>query len=258
MVQLRGGDVAGAQATTARIRDAGAAGEVQRQIVVTRIASGALNAARELALRIKDDFYQARALGDVAAADARAGNAGAAEALARRSRKSQRPEIYGRIALAKAEAGDLNGAITTLPKIDDELERAILQREGPPCVRSAGDRTQAQRLFTDAVSTLDAAQDRNHRKAITWSQLARIQWLAGEATGATQCLRHAIVHVGDMPLDSSAMKRSMRSRAIRRTWVRGMRHSSPQPDFRSGDAGLADPRRGGIAVRFAGGQCAHA
>ena len=118
MVQLRGGDVAGAQATTARIRDAGAAGEVQRQIVVTRIASGALSAARELALQIKDGFCQAQALGDVAAAEVRAGNAGAAEALARRSRKSQRPEIYGRIALAKAEAGDLNGAITALPKIE--------------------------------------------------------------------------------------------------------------------------------------------
>lgn len=198
-LQVRGRNIAAAQATATQIRDASAAGDVWRQIVVAQIAAGSLTSARETVRRINDGFYQALASGDVAVADVRAGNVERAHATAAKVRKSHRAQVYGRIALARVDTGDVSGTLETLAKIDDELYRALVQGRIAAQRAAVGDSAEAQQLFAAALSSIDAVRDRGHRKAVTLSQLARIQAASGDEAGARECLRRAIAAAASMP-----------------------------------------------------------
>ena len=43
-----------------------------------------------------------------------------------RVRRADRGQVVGRIALARADKGDINGAVETLQKIDDDLYRSAM------------------------------------------------------------------------------------------------------------------------------------
>lgn len=191
-IQLRGGYLADAQATALRIRNAGTAGEALRQIVVFQIAMGATTSARETVRRIDDDFYQALASGDLAVIDVRNGDIDSANAMAAHVRKAHRSQVYGRIALARVDLGDVPGAMQSLAKIDDELYRALVQGRIAAQRAAAGDSAQSQQLFSSALSLMNGVRDSDHRKALSLSQLARIQAVGGDVAGARECLRRAI------------------------------------------------------------------
>ena len=77
---------------------------------------------------IDDPFYQALAAGDIAVAEVRDGPQRARRCDGRRAvRRADRAQVYGRIALARADKGDASGAVETLQKIDDDLHRAAMQ-----------------------------------------------------------------------------------------------------------------------------------
>ena len=78
-VQLRAGNVAGAQQTAATIREREAKSEILRQIVAISAARGELARARDMLRDIDDPFYQALAAGDIAVAEVRAGRNDRAE-----------------------------------------------------------------------------------------------------------------------------------------------------------------------------------
>lgn len=197
-IQLRGGYLADAQATALRIRNAGAAGEAWRQIVVFQIAMGATTSARETVRRIDDDFYRALAAGDLAVIDVHNGDIDRANAMAARVRRAHRSQVYGRIALARVDTGDVRGAVLTLAKIDDELYRALVQGRIAAQRTAAGDNAEAQQLFASALKLMDGVRDSSHRKALSLSQLARIQAVSGDIPGAQECLRRAITASGAM------------------------------------------------------------
>lgn len=190
--QLRGGYLADAQATAFRIRNDGAAGEALRQIVVFQIAMGATTSARETVSRIDDGFFRAVASGDLAVIDVRNGDIDSAYALASRTRRAHRSQVYGRIALARIDTGDVRGAMVTLAKIDDELYRGLVQGRIAAQRAAAGNDAEAQQLFASALNLMDGVRDRRHRKALSLSQLARIRAVSGDIPGARECLRRAI------------------------------------------------------------------
>ncbi|HKE96614.1 MAG TPA: hypothetical protein VKB34_20055, partial [Povalibacter sp.] len=217
LLQLRGGNLQAARNTVARITDSEAAGPVQRQIVMAQIGAGSLSAARATALSIDENFSQALALGDVAAVDVRTGNVAAANALAGAARKAYRGQVYGRTALARVDAGDLNGALATLAKIDDPLDRALLRARIGGQRAAAGDSAQAKQLFADAVTGVQQSRDRDHGKALAWARLARVEFNAGELSGARECLRQAIAAVAAVP---AGPQRNETLDAIARTQAR--------------------------------------
>lgn len=200
-IQLRGGYLADAQATALRIRNASAAGEALRQIVVVQIAMGATTSARETVRRIDDGFYQALASGDLAVVDIHNGDIDQANAMAAHARRAHRSQVYGRIALARVDTGDVRGAMMTLKKIDDELYRALVQGRIAAQRAAAGDSAEARQLFSSALTLMDSVRDRRHRKALSLSQLARIQAVSGDAAGARECLQRAIAASGAMTND---------------------------------------------------------
>jgi tetratricopeptide (TPR) repeat protein len=191
-MQLRGGNLTAAQATAAKIRNDASQSEVLRQIVAVQAASDALPSARETLRRIDDAFYLAYALGDVAVAEVRHGNIKAAEALAVRARRNYRSLVYGRIALARVDAGDVRGGLDTLARIDDPLYRAVVQGRVASARAAAGNTAEAQQLFAAALSALEAVPDESHRKAVTFSQLARMQATSGDRSGARETLQRAL------------------------------------------------------------------
>lgn len=197
-IQLRGGYLADAQMTALRIRNAAAAGEALRQIVVFQIAMGATTSARETVGRIDDGFYRALASGDLAVIDVHNGDIDSANAMATRTRKAHRSQVYGRIALARVDKGDVSGAMATLAKIDDELYRALVQGRIAAQRAAAGGGAEARQLFASALNLMDGVRDRDHRKALSLSQLARIQAVSGDISGAQECLRRAIAASGAM------------------------------------------------------------
>src|SRR5262249_17845131 len=115
--QLRAGRLAQAQAIAARIRESATLGAVQRQIVIAQIGTEAATDASATAMNIHDGTQQALAFGDVAAFDVRRGDAASANALATRTRKGHRAQVYERIAVTQAQVGDLPGALETLGRI---------------------------------------------------------------------------------------------------------------------------------------------
>ena len=197
-MQLRGGNLAAAQATATKIRNDASQSEVLRQIVALQAASDALPSARENLRRIDDAFYQAYALGDVAVAEVRHGNIKAAEALAVRARRNYRSLVYGRIALARVDAGDVRGGLDTLARIDDPLYRAVVQGRVASARAAAGNAAEGQRLFAAALSALEDVPDEPYRKAVTFSQLARMQTASGDRSGAQETLRRALAVSSDL------------------------------------------------------------
>jgi hypothetical protein len=199
VVQLRGGNIAQAQATASRIEDTDAAGEVLRQVAMAQIATGARNDARATARQIDDDFYQALAAGDVAVADVLAGDLTSAYAMAGRTRRADRTQVYGRVAQAQATAGDVRGAMATVARIDDELYRPLVVARIGAQRAATGAHAEAQQLFSAAVTSLEQAPARGQRKATTWAQLARIRALAEDPAGARACLGRASAGAGEVP-----------------------------------------------------------
>jgi len=191
-MQLRAGNLAAAQATATKIRNDASQSEVLRQIVAIQASTDALPAARQNLRLVDDAFYQAYALGDVAVAEIRHGNLKAADALAMRARKNYRALVYGRIALARVDAGDVRGGLDTLARIDDPISRAAIQGRVASERAKAGDAAEAQRLFVSALSSLDVVPEEPYRKAVTFSQLARMQTASGDRAGARETLQRAL------------------------------------------------------------------
>ncbi|HEY4366491.1 MAG TPA: hypothetical protein VGN07_04595 [Steroidobacteraceae bacterium] len=192
-VQLRSGELAAAQATAAKIRDRGSRGTALRQIVAIQAAADALPAGLETLRAIDDDFYLAYALGDVAAAEVRRGDIKAAEALVGRARRNQRPLILGRIAVARADVGDIRGALDTLARIEDPLQRAVTLSRVASARIAVGQVADGQRLLVSALNSVDPVRNLPYRKAVTLSQLARVQISSGDRSGALSTLGRALV-----------------------------------------------------------------
>lgn len=191
-IQLRGGNLPAAQATAARIKNDDSQSEVLRQIVASQVANDALPSARDTLRRIDDPFYQAYALGDVAVAEVHRGNIKAAEALAARARRNYRSLVYGRVALARVDGGDVRGGLDTLNRIDDPLYRAVTQARITSARAIAGDAAEAQRLFTVSLAGIEAFPKDPYRRATTFLQVARLQIAGNDPPGARQTLQRAL------------------------------------------------------------------
>lgn len=194
-VELRGGKLSNAQATVAKIRDERTAGEVSRRIAAQQLKTGSLAAARATALSIDDRFFGALALGDVAVAEVRAGTVERALQTASRAHKSQRASVEGRVAIARAQAGDVGGALASLGRIDDVLFRALVQAQIAGLRAAAGDAGASREMFAAAVDSLEDVREQKHRLAVTLSQIARLQADAGERAYALVTLQKAIAAV---------------------------------------------------------------
>src|SRR6185503_18183228 len=191
-VQVRAGNFAGAQQTAAAIREREAKSEILRQLVSIAAARGNLANARDMLREIDDPFYQALAAGDIAVAEVRLGHNDRADALVGRVRRADRAQVYGRIALARAEQGDSSGAAATLQKIDDDLHRAAMQGRLAASRAVAGDATGAKQMFETAIATVDAFPREPDRRALTLAQLGRLQALSGDRAAAVQTLAQAL------------------------------------------------------------------
>ncbi len=189
-VQLRAGNVAGAQQTAATIREREAKSEILRAIVAVSSARGDLASARDMLRDIDDPFYLALAAGDIAVAEVRAGRNERADAMVSRVRRADRAQVYGRIALARADQGDVRSAIQTLQQIDDELLRAVMQGRLAATRAVAGDGTAAQ-MFSTAIASVEAHQREPDRRALTLAQLGRMQAVSGDRATAVQTLGRA-------------------------------------------------------------------
>lgn len=190
-VQLRAGNVAGAQQTANAIRDSEAKSEILRQIVAISATRGELTAAREMLRDIDDPFYQALAVGDVAVAEVRLGRIDRANAMVGRARRAERGQVLGRIALARADSGDMSGAIETLQKIDDDLYRAVMQGRLALARSVAGDAKGAGGMFATAIAIVAAHPREPERRALTFAQLGRMQAVSGDRATAVQTLTRA-------------------------------------------------------------------
>lgn len=190
-VQLRAGNVAAAQQTAAAIREREAKSEVLRQIVAISTAQGDLATARDLLRDIDDPFYQGLAAGDIAVAEVRAGRNDRADAMAGRARRGEREQVYGRVALARAERGDMSGAIQTLQKIADELYRAVMHGRLALSRAVAGDEKAAAQMFAAAIASVEAHPREPERRALTFAQLGRMQAIGGDRATAIQTLGRA-------------------------------------------------------------------
>jgi tetratricopeptide (TPR) repeat protein len=191
-VELRGGNFAGAQQTADAIRDREAKSEILRQLVAIDAARGDLAEARNLLRDIDDPFYQALAAGDIAVAEVRMGHNDRADAMVGRVRRADRAQVYGRIALARADKGDSCGALATLQKIDDDLHRATMQGRLAAARGVAGDANGAKQMFENAIATVQAFPREPERRALTLGQLGRLQALSGDRAAALQTLARAL------------------------------------------------------------------
>ncbi len=127
-VELRAGNIA-ARSADGCVRSASAKRRARSCGSSSRFRRRAANLAnaRDMLRDIDDPFYQALAAGDIAVAEVRAGRNDRADAMVGRVRRADRAQVYGRIALARADKGDVSGAVETLQKIDDDLHRAAMQ-----------------------------------------------------------------------------------------------------------------------------------
>jgi len=191
-VELRAGNIAGAQQTAETIREREAKSEVLRQLVAIAAARGDLANARDILRDIDDPFYQALAAGDIAVAEVRMGHNDRADAMVGRVRRADRAQVYGRVGLARADKGDMNGAVATLQKIDDDLYRAAMQGRLAASRAVAGDTTGAKQMFETAIATVEAFPREPERRALTFGQLGRLQALSGDRAAAMQTLTRAL------------------------------------------------------------------
>lgn len=190
-VQIRAGNVAGAQQTASGIRDREAKSEILRQLVAISAARGELTTAREMLREIDDPFYQALAVGDIAVAEVRMGRVDRADAMVGKARRAERGQVLGRIALARADKGDMSGAIATLQKIDDDLYRAVMQGRLALARSVAGDAKGADEMFATAIANVAAHPNEPERRALTFAQLGRMQAVSGDRATAVQTLTRA-------------------------------------------------------------------
>jgi tetratricopeptide (TPR) repeat protein len=191
-VQLRAGNVAAAQQTAATIRDPEARSEILRQIVAISAARSDLNAARDMLRDIDDAFYLALAAGDIAVAEVRAGRNDKANAMVGRVRRADRGQVLGRIALARADKGDINGAVETLQKIDDDLYRAVMQGRFAATRAVEGDVDASRKLFAAAIAGVEAHSGNADRRALTFAQIGRLQAISGDTQSAVTTLTRAL------------------------------------------------------------------
>ena len=191
-VEIRAGNIAGAQQTAEAIREREAKSEILRQLVAIAAARGDLANARDMLRDIDDPFYQALAAGDIAVAEVRMGHNDRADAMVGRVRRADRAQVYGRVALARADKGEMNGAIATLQKIDDDLHRAAMQGRLAASRAVAGDAAGAKQMFETAIAAVEAFPREPERRALTLGQLGRLQALSGDRTAALQTLTKAL------------------------------------------------------------------
>ncbi|HEY7639334.1 MAG TPA: hypothetical protein VH814_06385 [Steroidobacteraceae bacterium] len=190
--QVRAGNVAAAQQTAAMIRERDAKSEILRQLVAISAARGELAAARDMLRDIDEPFYQTLAAGDIAVAEIRAGNNEKANSMVSRVRRADRSQVYGRIALARADKGDLNGALETLQKIDDDLYRAVMQGRLAATRAVEGDREAGAKMFAAALAGVEAHSGDADRRALTFAQIGRLQAVSGESGPAVSTLTRAL------------------------------------------------------------------
>jgi tetratricopeptide (TPR) repeat protein len=190
-VQLRAGNVAAAQQTANAIRDREAKSEILRQLVAISATRGELTVAREMLRDIDDPFYQALAVGDIAVAEIRAGRSDRADAMVGKARRAERDQVLGRIALTRADSGDMGGAMGTMKKIDDDLYRAVMQGRLALARAVAGDAKGAGEMFASAIASVEAHPSEPERRALTFAQLGRMQAVSGERAAAVQTLLRA-------------------------------------------------------------------
>jgi tetratricopeptide (TPR) repeat protein len=191
-VQLRAGNVAGAQQTAATIREQAAKSEILRQIVAISVTRGELIAARDMLRDIDEPFYHALAAGDIAVAEVRAGRNDRANAMVSRVRRADRAQVYGRIALARADRGDMKGALETLQKIDDDLHRAVMQARLAATRAVEGDTEVSREMFAAAIASVAAHTGDPDRRALTFAQIGRLQAVSGDVQGAVPTLTRAL------------------------------------------------------------------
>lgn len=217
LFQLRAGNSDAALRTALGIDDATAAGQALRQIVAAQVAKGDLPAARRTWKQIDDPFYRGQAAGDIAVADVRAGNVPQALALASGVKRAHRAQVFERIAVEQADAGDLDGALKTIDEIAADLDRALVlaRISTRPAVRR--DRERAQALFSRAAVTLQGAEDPGQRKALSWSHVARMRIAIADPIGANQCLASALASAAKM---REGPRRDDAYDAIARTQIR--------------------------------------
>lgn len=191
-VQLRAGNVAGAQQVAATIREPEARSEILRQIVAISAAHGELTAAREMLRDIDEPFYQALAAGDIAIAEVHAGQNDRASAMASRVRRAERAQVYGRIALARADKGDTKGALETLQKIDNDLHRALMQARLAATRAVEGDIEVSRKMFASAIAGVEGHSGEPDRRALTFAQIGRLQAVSGNGSAAVPTLTRAL------------------------------------------------------------------
>lgn len=216
MTQLRGGNVEAAIASAAKIKDDGPAGEVLRQIVAVQSARGDLAAARQTLRQIDDDYYRGVAAADIAAAEVRNGALQSALATAASAPRSSRPQAYERIAAELASRNDLPAAIAASNKIEDPIDRALVQgRIASIAVERSPE--QSSKLLADAVKALEQAPDKRDRKAVAWARLARMQALSGNRSRARELLTRADAAVAALVEDA---QRDQARDVVARTQIR--------------------------------------
>jgi hypothetical protein len=197
-VELRGGNVQAALATARQIRERGDASEVLRQVVAVHAGRGEISAARELLKRIEEPFYRALASGDVAVSEILRGNVASAIALAARVKKTQRAQVYGRIALALVEAGDAAGAAQALQKVDDALYLATVRGRFAAGRAEAGDGEGARELFASAISEATSTPGNPYRRIFAVAQLGHLQ-ADSDPAGASETLQWARAEAEKLP-----------------------------------------------------------
>jgi hypothetical protein len=198
-LQLRTGNLQAAQATAEGIREPGTKGEVLRQIVAIQSSRGELSAARKTLSDIDDTFYSALAVGDIAIAELRAGRVDRAHALAARTRRADRAKVYARIAIARADAGDLRGATETMQKVENEFDRAIVQGRIAAAQAMTGNAVVARELFATAISDVSSAENPSERSVMALAQVARLQTVSGDRETAKESLRLAMQNALRLP-----------------------------------------------------------
>lgn len=216
-VQIRGDNLAGAQSAAAKMRDTVSQGEILRQLAAIQAARGQLDAALETAKPIRDGFYQAVAFGDIAVAEIRRGNVQRAHDTAGRARRFYRAQVFGRVVMARYERGDVAGSIETLQKIDDDLYRAAVQGRIATASEARLGAEESNRMFAEALRLAEAAPDKEPRKGVVLSQLARMQAIGGDQARARAILSRALSAASTLP---QGPDRDDALEAIARSFVR--------------------------------------
>lgn len=200
-VHVRLGNLPAAQALALRIGDPVARGDVLRQVVSAHCLNGDLGAARAMLPSIEDKQYSAMAFGDVAAARAEQDDVPGAYEVAARARRASRNEVYGRIALAQAEAGDFTGAMKSLQLINEPVAKALVQGRIALQHVERDDAIAGRALLTTAIEALKQARVKPPQlKLAPAAQLARWQVVAGDVNVARENLRGLRADAEQLPV----------------------------------------------------------